>query len=276
MPVRGRLEQVAAIDDARFAAELPGWHLVGPHSTVRPGIGQLRIGMRDRMRRNVELRAGVTVDADDVAVVRTQRTDPQIVVHVEAWKPGRRPGARIFRRNQQRQIDDTRLANSRREGIPGQGETSERSRVAKECNGRGRGNECQRADEPERHVRRAISQGFAPGAKARDAVNRNRRHGRRNPLRQNDFCRTRGRDRCESPGTDSIEFRGGMRSKHRARTGSLIFPSDLVEKINLAEKSSRISLRPSVSLQADTTDGLAGPAHAALRQIDPSGILVAV
>ena len=56
------VEQVAAIDDARLAAELPGGDLVGKHLAERPGVGQLGLRQRDRVRRHIELRAAIAVD----------------------------------------------------------------------------------------------------------------------------------------------------------------------------------------------------------------------
>ena len=58
------------------------------------------------MRRHVELRAGVAVDEDDVAVIRAERADALLVIDLEPRE--RRPGARVFGRDQQREVDEPR------------------------------------------------------------------------------------------------------------------------------------------------------------------------
>ena len=82
-PLRRRVEQVLAIDDARLADELPGGDLVGGHRPNGPALGNPESGRRHRMRRHVELGAGVAVHHQDVAVVGAERADLLVVVDLE-------------------------------------------------------------------------------------------------------------------------------------------------------------------------------------------------
>ena len=66
------IAQVAAIDDARLAAELPRGNDVRIGPPERARVGQRRLGRRDGVRRHVELRAGIAVNDHDVAVIRAQ------------------------------------------------------------------------------------------------------------------------------------------------------------------------------------------------------------
>ena len=109
MPLGGRFEQVGAIDHARLAPELPGGNFFGEHPAVGAGVGELGIGVGNGMRRYVELRAGVAVGGQDLAVVGAQRSDLQVFVHVKRRKPGGRPRRGVSRRDQQREVDDPGL-----------------------------------------------------------------------------------------------------------------------------------------------------------------------
>ena len=98
----GGIEQVLAVDDAGLAAELPGRHLLAEHAAEAPRVGQLGVGKRDRVRWEVELGAGVAVDAEDVAVIRAGRPDAAIVIDLEHGKVVVRPGTRVILCDQQR------------------------------------------------------------------------------------------------------------------------------------------------------------------------------
>ena len=97
--LRRRVEKVAAIDDARLAAELPGCNLVAEGFAERPGVGQPRIGQRDRMWWKVELRAGVAVDRQDVAVVGAHQPKLLVVVDLKKRPILRGPGTGKIGRN---------------------------------------------------------------------------------------------------------------------------------------------------------------------------------
>ena len=80
------VEQIAHVDDARFAAELPGFDLVGIGQPQRPGLLAFQFRPRDRMRRHVHLRAGVAVDQQHVDVVRRIGTDRALVRDLKSQK----------------------------------------------------------------------------------------------------------------------------------------------------------------------------------------------
>ena len=99
-----RIEEIDAIDHAGFTDELPGLHLVGMAEPEAPGIGPPRTRRGDRVRRHIQLRAGVAVEHQDVAVVGAARADAFVVIDLKGRKC--RPRTRVFRRHQQRTIDE--------------------------------------------------------------------------------------------------------------------------------------------------------------------------
>ena len=107
-PLGRLIEQVADIDDARLAAELPRLDLVGVGQPKRARLLALQFRPGDRMRRHVELRAGVAVDQQHVDVVRRSGADRPLMRDLKPRKRRCRPGAGILRRDQQRMVDESR------------------------------------------------------------------------------------------------------------------------------------------------------------------------
>ena len=105
--VGGGIDQVAAVDHTGLAAKLPCGDSVGERATERAGVAQSGLRQGHGVRRDVHLGARVSVNDQDVAVVRAERPDALVMVDLET-RPGG-PGARVFRRHQQRKIDETRL-----------------------------------------------------------------------------------------------------------------------------------------------------------------------
>ena len=66
---------------------------------------EIRNRRRHRMRRHVELRAGVAVDDDDVAVIGAERSDLR---RVELERGERRPGAWVLGGDEEREVDESR------------------------------------------------------------------------------------------------------------------------------------------------------------------------
>ena len=153
LPIRGlrpgdaAVDQVAAVDDARLAAELPGGDHVGVGPAERPGVREARIGRRDRVRRHVELRAGVAVDDQDVAVIRAERPDALLAIDLEPRE--RRPGARVLGRHQEREVDEPR-----RGALLGPGRR-------RQAAGRRHDQEPSRDEAPQRRPRRGENPGHA-------------------------------------------------------------------------------------------------------------------
>ena len=97
------------------------------------------------MRRHVELSARVAVDHHDVAVVRAQAADTLVMVDLK-WREGR-PGAGIFGRDQQREVNQSRTRersrlrperSEREQALPGSIQPPKRERPAEFPSGRQR------------------------------------------------------------------------------------------------------------------------------------------
>ncbi len=102
--VFGCIEQFPDIDHDRFASELPRRDLFGENAPQGACVGQAAAGAGDRVRRDVDLGAGVAVDRQHVDVVGCQRADPAVVLQLEHREP-RWPGARVVFGDEQREIN---------------------------------------------------------------------------------------------------------------------------------------------------------------------------
>ena len=96
MSILFAIAEASDVNHTSLPRELPGRNLFHEHLSGRMSVRQPGRRRRDRMWRSVQLRAGVSVNRDDLRVIGAVFSDTEVRVELEKRPLIARPGGRSF------------------------------------------------------------------------------------------------------------------------------------------------------------------------------------